>query len=122
MDISFIQRAVYQTVSMMRKVVIAHTVEHIQTAWRDRILYLGRLGILLLYRLMTHPAVKVSVIAQHILSHRSTQLRIYPRHQNGLTTKGLGHPVGKGRILLRVFIPYADTKRERQPIVAAAKQ
>ena len=122
MDLCLIQRTVYQTVSMMRKVVIAHTVEHIQTAWRHLILYLGGLRILLLYGLIVHLTMEIAVIAEYVLSHRGTQLWINPRHEHRLTAKGLGHPVGKGGILLCIFVPYADTKREGQTVVATSKQ
>ena len=107
---------------MGREVEVTYAVEHIQRTGADRILYLGLLRILLLYGLIVYLAVDVAVVAEHVLGNRGAQLRIDPRHQYGLTTKSLGHPAGKGTVLLGILVPYTDAKREGQTVVAAAKE
>ena len=55
----------YQTVGLGRESEIAHAVEHIKSARRHTIAYLGRLGILSRHHLVVDMGVQVAVVAQY---------------------------------------------------------
>ena len=111
-----------QTVCFCGETEIAYAVKHIKASWLYRILYFGGLGILLRNDLVCHYSVEIAVITQHICGHQRTKTGIDPRHQHGLFAKGFRHPLGKATGLVGIAVPYADAKRERQTVIAAAEQ
>ena len=78
MNLSLIHGSTDQTVCMTREVKIAYAVNHIESPWGDSVLYLGGLGILLLYRLEAYLTMEIAMITQHILCNRRAQLGINP--------------------------------------------